>query len=172
MPKNNCQLLQKLSNADLKDIQAFAVQRVGPQEAEDLVQDAYLHLLQRAEKDEVRQTRAFLFGVIANLSIDAWRKSKRKISLETECDVVEMDNFISPHPGPESLTNSLLAFERFLSILDELPVMQRHAFVLNKLEGLNHAQIAKRLGVSTKSIQRYLVDALEHFALHLEDYSP
>lgn len=170
MPNKNSHLIQSLSDTDHKEIRAFATQRVGQQESEDLVQEAYLQLLQRDEKDTVREPRAFIFRVISNLSIDAWRKTNRQGTPEADHNI-EPEILICQQPGPEALTSSVLEFDHFLSVLDELPVLQRHAFILNKLEGLTHTQIADRLGVSTKSIQRYLIDAMAHFASRLEDFS-
>lgn len=172
MPTKNCHLIQQLSDADHQRVRAYATQKVGQQEAEDVVQDAYLQLLQREQIDAVREPRAFLFRVIANLSIDAWRKSNRKAAMEMENESSELETLVCQQPGPEALTSSLLEFDNFLSVLDGLPELQRHAFILNKIEGLTHAEIAQRLGVSTKSIQRYLVEAMEHFAERMENFPP
>ena len=170
--KKNNRSLEELSVDDHKDILAFATRRVGRQEADDIVQDAYLQLLHRDHKDLIREPRAFLFRVIANLSIDRWRKSKRNTVAENEKYAFDLDTLACHQPGPEALTGSLLQFDNFLLVLDELPAVQRYAFILNKIEGLTHAEIAERLGVSSKSIQRYLIDAMEHFVSRLENSSP
>lgn len=168
----NHHLIRALSEADHQKIRAFATQKVGQQNADDVMQDAYLQLLQRDKQDTVREPRAFLFRIIANLSVDAWRKSNRKVEAELEIDRAELETLACRKPGPEALTSGVLGFDNFLSVLDGLPELQRHAFILNKLEGLTHAEIANRLGVSSKSIQRYLVEAMEHFAEHMENFSP
>ena len=167
----NAYLIKNLSDSDHKEIYAFATRRVGQQEADDIVQDAYLQLLQRENKDSIREPRAFLFRVVSNLIIDVWRKSKRRADTEIENQGFELDKFICNKPGPEELTTGILDFDRFLLVLDELPVIQQHAFILNKIQGLTHTEIAVRLGVSNKSIQRYLVDAMAHFASRLENFS-
>lgn len=170
MPTQNRHLIQVLSEADHQAIRAYANQKVGHQDADDLMQEAYLQLLQRNNQDTVREPRAFLFRIIANLSIDAWRKSNRKVVPEFEDDSVELENLACQKPTPEALTSGLLEFENFLSVLEGLPELHRHAFILNKIEGLTHAEIASRLGVSTKSIQRYLVEAMEYFADQLDSF--
>ncbi len=172
MPTQKRHLFEVLSEPDHQKIRAYAAQKVGQQDADDVVQDAYLQLLQRDKGDTVREPRAFLFRIIANLSIDAWRKTNRKAAPEFETDCVELETLACQKPGPESLACSSLEFDRFLSVLDRLPELQRHAFILNKIEGLTHAEIADRMRVSTKSIQRYLVEAMEHFAEHMENFSP
>ena len=170
VPTSNRHHIQSLSETDHQKIRAYATQKVGQQDADDIMQDAYLQLLQRDKQDTIREPRAFLFRIIANLSIDAWRKSNRKVAPEFEIDSVELETLACQKPGPEALTSGLLEFDNFLSVLDGLPELQRHAFILNKLEGLTHAEIANRLGVSSKSIQRYLVEAMEHLAEHMENF--
>lgn len=170
MPTKNRRLIQALTDVDHQQIRAYAAKKVGQQEAEDFVHDAYLQLLQREQSDAVRDPKAFLFRVIANLSIDAWRKSNRKTALQQDNENIEFEALACQQPGPEALTSSSLEFTNFLSILDELPELARHAFILNKVDGLTHAEIADRLGVSTRSIQRYLVEAMEHFADRMENF--
>ena len=172
MPHKNAHLIEQLSGADHEEIRAYASRRVGRQEADDIVQDAYLQLLKRDDRDAIREPRAFLFRVIANLSVDLWRKTNRRADAEIDDRDFEADSFISRQPGPEALISSRLEFDNFLGVLDELPAIQRHAFILNKIEGLGHAEIAERLGVSAKSIQRYLVEAMEYFASRLENFPP
>lgn len=52
--------------------------------------------------------------------------------------------------------------------LDELPVNCRQALLLNRLEGLGHAAIAERLGVSVSMVSKYIMSALLHCARRLE----
>lgn len=172
MSDRNRQLLQTLSGTDRDDIRAFAAQRIGQQDADDILQDAYLQLLQRSEQDAVREPRAFLFKVVANLSIDAWRKATRRAATVEETEQQELEAMACRHPGPDASADGAMAFERFLALLDELPLLPRHAFILHKLDGLTHAQVAERLGVSSKSVQRYLVEAMAHFAERLENFPP
>jgi RNA polymerase sigma-70 factor (ECF subfamily) len=70
--------------------------------------------------------------------------------------------------GAETLLDSESLFERFTAVLDELPELCRHALILNKLDGLTHAEIATRLGLSKKTVQRYILKALEHCAARLD----
>jgi RNA polymerase sigma-70 factor (ECF subfamily) len=50
----------------------------------------------------------------------------------------------------------------------ELPQACRDAFLLNRIEALTHVAIATRLGISTKSVQRYIERALRHCARALD----
>ena len=47
-----------------------------------------------------------------------------------------------------------------LSVLDELDERSRDAFILHRLEGMKHAQIAEFMGVSVSSVEKYIIKAL------------
>ena len=55
-----------------------------------------------------------------------------------------------------------LAIERFADALQELPELSRQAFIMNKMDGLTHAEIAVQLGISEKSVQRTIIKAFNH----------
>jgi RNA polymerase sigma-70 factor (ECF subfamily) len=46
-------------------------------------------------------------------------------------------------------------------VLERLPERVRAAFVLHRFEELGYAEIAKRLGVSVSSIEKYISQALK-----------
>jgi RNA polymerase sigma factor (sigma-70 family) len=160
----NHRLVEQLIGLEHADLRAYATKRVGQQDADDILQDAYLHLLQREESATIREPRSFLFRIIANLSIDAWRKSKHQHLDGVETEANDWEALACPMPGPEDITDGMMRFDRFLNVLDELPELQRHAFILNKIEGMSHVQIAEQLGVCTKSVCRYLIQAMTHIA--------
>jgi RNA polymerase sigma factor (sigma-70 family) len=66
-----------------------------------------------------------------------------------------------PGPDPEAHADAVGQLERLSVALEQLPEQCRRAFLLNRLEGLTHAQIATQLGVSTKTVQRHIERALQ-----------
>ena len=59
-----------------------------------------------------------------------------------------------------------MELRRLQASLRELPPLCRAAFLLNRIEDLTHAEIAARLGVSVRTIDRYMVKAWEHLRGH------
>jgi len=47
-------------------------------------------------------------------------------------------------------------------LLDGLKPAVREAFLLYQLGGLNHAQVARQLGVSSRTVERHVASALLH----------
>jgi DNA-directed RNA polymerase specialized sigma24 family protein len=56
---------------------------------------------------------------------------------------------------------------RLQASLSKLPPFCREAFLLNRVEGLTHAEIAGRFGVSVRTINRFMVRAWNHIRSHI-----
>jgi RNA polymerase sigma factor (sigma-70 family) len=143
------------------DLLRFLTRRVRHAEAEDILQNTWLNLHEQGNDPELwREPRAVLFTTAANLAADDFRReasaeklfSPGEAPTDTPC----------PRPDPEARANTIEHLERLSAALEQLPLACRDAFLLNRLEKLTHAQIARRLGVSTKTVQRYIERALEH----------
>ena len=156
--------LAGLYQAHAGELHGFARRRVGRQEAEDVVQDTYLHLLQRGTAATLEQPRPYLFRIAANLAVDLARKTKVRLRYAGEgfglaCDAEAPDS-------PEAAAGGAMELRRLQASLAELPPLCRDAFLLNRIEDLTHAEIAARLGVSVRTIDRCMVKAWEHLRGH------
>ena len=82
----------------------------------------------------------------------------REAALSKESGRAEADR---PDLDPETQADAKGRLERLAAALAQLPPQCQQAFLLNRLEGLTHAEIAARLGVSTKTVQRNIERALQ-----------
>ncbi|SFK12240.1 RNA polymerase sigma factor [Methylocapsa palsarum] len=159
-------VLESLYQAHARELQGFARRRVGREEAEDVVQDAYLHLLQKEHFETLDHPRAFLFRIASNLSVDTLRKIKTRSRhaefefalQETGCCVVD----------PESAAENAAEVRHFQASLDELPCVCKQTFVLSRIEGFTHSEIAARLNISVRTVDRHLVKATTHLRRRLK----
>ena len=122
---------------------------MGDQDAEDIVQEAYLQMLQNFPKDPLQNARAYLFRITANVTVDHFRRAKCRIDqiscpLTDELDRPEGDTSIDATAGYE-----------LRRAIEKLPVKIRQALML-RIEGYNAVEIGRRLGVSPRTIERYL----------------
>ncbi len=166
MPDNL--LLDLLFRRHGKELLAFAERQTAGNGAEDLVQEAYLRLLRHPDPASIVNPRAYLYKVIGNLSIDLFNYDRVRARHHND-EGIELDTLISSLPEPDALIDNSLLLEQFLSVLAELPELCQHAFVLNKLDGLNYTEVAKSLGISTKTAQRYILKAWQHCLNRLGD---
>ncbi|WP_437879901.1 sigma-70 family RNA polymerase sigma factor [Pseudomonas sp. LRF_L74] len=128
------------------------------QQAADLAQDTFVRLLVRGKPISDQAPRALLARVARGLVIDHWRRDAlERAYLEALAQLPE-----SSHPSPEARHEALQGLERIAQLLDGLKPAIREAFLLYQLGGLNHAQVAARLGVSSRTVERHVAGALLH----------
>jgi RNA polymerase sigma factor (sigma-70 family) len=156
--------LAGLYQAHDTELHGFARRRAGRQEAEDVVQDTYLHLLQRGTAATLEQPRPYLFRIAANLAMDLARKTKVRLRYAGEGFALACH--AEAPPNPEAAAGGAMELRRLQASLCELPPLCRDAFLLNRIEDLTHAEIAARLGVSVRTIDRYMARAWEHLHEH------
>jgi len=63
---------------------------------------------------------------------------------------------------PEQIMQAVQALDAISRMLDGLAAKPRRAFLLSRLDGLGHAEIAAELGVSASMVKQYLASALGH----------
>jgi RNA polymerase sigma factor (sigma-70 family) len=148
------------------DLLRFLTRRAGRAAAEDVLQDVWLNLRERSDPSTWREPRAVLFTTAAHLAIDSGRREATADKVFAR-DVAQPDS-ACPRANPEAQADAVGNLERLDAALQDLPGVCREAFLLNRVESLTHAEIAKRLGVSTKSVQRYIERALRHCLQALE----
>ncbi|MGI8570296.1 MAG: RNA polymerase sigma factor [Methylocella sp.] len=153
-------VLAGLFHAHAHELHAFARRRAGRQEAEDIVQDTSLRLLQRGAAATLEHPRANLFRIAAHLAVDLARKTK--IRSRYACENVELDHLSGNTGSPEAASEGAWELRRLQAALAELPPLCRAAFLLNRIDGLTYAEIAERLGLSVRTIDRYMVRAWIH----------
>lgn len=128
------------------------------QQAADLAQDTFLRLLVRGQPISDRAPRALLARIARGLVIDHWRRDAlERAYLEALAQLPE-----ASHPSPEVRHEALQCLERIAQMLDGLKPAVREAFLLYQLGGLNHLQVAEKLGVSSRTVERHVASALLH----------
>jgi RNA polymerase sigma factor (sigma-70 family) len=146
--------------AEIRDeLLRFVMRRTGRSAAEDVVQDVWLNLHERGDAESWREPRAVLFRTAANIGTDAYRRDVRTQKLFSG-EEEDIGAAACPGSDPEAQVEAADQLERLVAALDQLTPQCREALLLNRLEGLTHAQIAARLGISTKTVQRHIERAL------------
>lgn len=131
--------------------------KAGPDEAGDVVQDALLKALEAGRAKPVSNPTHFLARIARNTVIDRLRGRARRSLLFA--GGVEADP-ADPAANPE---RSLVATERLrraLEVIDRMPPKRRQVFLLHRFDELGYAEIARRLGISTKMVEKHMAQAM------------
>ena len=138
--------------------------------AQDLAQDIFIKLWENRHRlTDVKEEDAYIYILSRNVILDFLRKKVFDTdNIETLIDYFE-DSNISPHEKLEynELEKTLKA------AIDQLPGKVKDVFVLSRVDGLTHEQIAKQLDISVTSSKTYVVRALQDIrkfmALHTDN---
>lgn len=127
-----------------------------PHRAEDLSQDAFVRILGKADLHQVREPRALLTTIARGLLVDHFRRSAlERAYLEELARIPE-----AVQPGLEEQALILESLREIDRLLGTLSSKARAAFLHNRVDGLGHAEIAERLGVSVPRVRQYLAQGL------------
>lgn len=129
------------------------------EDAAEIVQEALTHVMRLGDASRIRHPRAFLFRVAANLQIDR----QRRASTAPLVDGADTIAAISDEPTPEEHVRFLELELAYHAALAELPPKCRTVFLMRRFDDLGTGEIAARLGISPRMVQKYLVQALNHF---------
>jgi RNA polymerase sigma factor (sigma-70 family) len=127
-------------------------------DAEDVAQDACVRALRVTQPEAVRQPAHYLMRIIGNLFIDLKRGKQREAALFRPLAEVELK------PGdaidPERILAGKQELETVLAAIDALPTRCREAFTLHRFHGLSYAGVARRMGVSTSTVEKQIAEAM------------
>jgi RNA polymerase sigma factor (sigma-70 family) len=133
-------------------------------EADDLIQEAFLRLQIYRRERHVREPEAFLVRTVRNLSVDILRRRSQRgahIALDTE-----RVHLVDPNPTPDEVLASQQRLQQLRAGLEALPPRTREVVLLQRIEGFSHAQIAARLGITVSAVEKHIAKA----ALFLSDW--
>ena len=128
-----------------------------PEQADDVVQDAYVKVVESAGLFQVRQPLAYLFRIVRNLAIDRYRQVAQESRYHTA-----QDEGLQVPTGSDSPEALAIHKQRLLLVANAMarqPERTQLAFELHRLGGLTQREIADRLGISVTLVNFMLRDA-------------
>lgn len=139
------------------------------QNAADLAHDTFVRLLSRKDPAAPAEPRAYLATIANGLVVDFQRRRALERAYLAALALLPQPQA----PSPEERALVLETLVRIDTMLDGMKPAVREAFLLSQLEGLTYAQIAARLGVTTRTVNNYMLKALEHcYLLVAEEPNP
>jgi RNA polymerase sigma factor (sigma-70 family) len=143
-------------------------------EAEDVLQELWVKL-QAHPTGPIANGRAYLFQSANHLVLDRVRERRRRARRDRQwAESVQLGQAVegevaAPAPTPPELLEEAEQLRNLDAALASLPDGARRAFCLHKLEGLAHAEVAARLGISRSGVEKHVAVAMRHLRRALLD---
>jgi RNA polymerase sigma-70 factor (ECF subfamily) len=138
------------------------------QDADDLVQEAWVRLACFQREHHVEDPEAFLMRAALNLSIDAHRASAVRGEQVTLEDVVILD----ARPGVEDVLLNRERLARLSECIAKLNDKTREIFLAHRFEGLSYQQIADKHGMTISAVHKHIAKALLLLTGQMEGWYP
>jgi RNA polymerase sigma-19 factor, ECF subfamily len=127
--------------------------------ANDLAQDTFLRIMDRPSSyKQINEPRALLSTIAHGLMVDhIRRKELEQAYLQVIAHLPQQYN-----QPPEDRLIFMESLVNIDNLFKDLKPNVRNVFLLSKLEGLTYLEIAEKLGVSLRTVESHMADALRY----------
>lgn len=157
-------LFSSIFSKHAKDLHDFLYYKFGESlNPQDKVQEAFIKLWENCAKVTPAKAKSFLFTVANNLALNA--TAHQKVILKYQ----KTKPKTYTHEDPQFLMESDEYMHKLQNAIANLTEAQREAFLLNRVEGKKHREIAELLGISNKAVEKRIYGALKKLRKDIEE---
>ncbi|MCB0471816.1 MAG: sigma-70 family RNA polymerase sigma factor [Flavobacteriaceae bacterium] len=152
-------IFKNLSN----DVYNFLRFRYGDEyDPRDKVQEAFIKLWDNCKNITPDKAKSFLFTTANNMMLNELKHQKVVLKYK-ENKPKDYTN-----ENPEFIMEESEFMKKYQKALANLSEAQRVAFLMNRVEGKKHKEIADILGISRKAVEKRIYGALEKLRTEIE----
>ena len=130
----------------------------------DKVQDAFIKMWDNCSKVPPEAAKSYLYKVANNLMLNEVKHQKVKLNFRK----IKPKDYTNE--SPEFLMRKEQFLEQYERVLSQLKPEEREAFVLSKVEGKTHKEIAEITGVTKKVAEHRIYAAFAVLRGQLQDF--
>ncbi len=162
----NESVFERIYNAYSKNLHDFLYYKYGAQfNPNDKAQDAFIKLWDNCKKVTFSKAKSFLFTVANNMVLNDIKHQKVVLNYQQQ----KPKSYTTE--TPEFILEKSEYLELYKKALSNLTQEQRVSFLLNKVEGKKHNEIAELLGVTRKVVEYRIYSAFKLLKEELEVFS-
>lgn len=158
LEEENCRAFDELYLRYAPHVEAFAFCLLkNRSEAEDLAHDIFLKIWEnRADMGHVKSLRSYLFRMTRNAVFD--RFERRHVRLRYERNYPSVGELVSEDLAAKIASEDLLLIIEMA--VEQMPEQRQRVFRMSRYEKRSHQEIARELGISTKTVEYHIHTAL------------
>ena len=147
---------------------AYASLLVGEVEADDVTQNVLLDFWNKRKQIRVKDSLAsYLFQSTKNRCLNLIKRDNIKYRMMSDLRLQLIDESVDSNPHYTSELKALVN-----KVMDDLPAEVRRAFEMSRFQGKTYKEIASETGVSIKTVEYRISQALRRLEVELADYLP
>lgn len=128
--------------------------------ARESLHDTWLRLQGVQTVPDLENPRGYLFRVANNIALDRLRAVQRDHARSMPVSVIEEKE--NGAPPADHVMERQERLRLLAEAISELPPRCRTAFLMHKLDGMTHAEVASRLGMSRSMVEKHIMKAMAH----------
>lgn len=145
----------------------FLIGRLGNgRDAEDVVHETFTRLLAAGTAAVIENPMALLRTIAVNIVRDGLR-SERFRRTQTQ-GLTEPILQAASEPDPEESASARQRLRLIRLAIDDLPPRCREVFLLHKMQGKSHSEVAAALGISRNMVEKHVIRAYAHLRAVLD----
>ncbi|RFM26177.1 RNA polymerase sigma-70 factor [Deminuibacter soli] len=162
-------MFEAVFKENFKNLYAFAYTIVKDDStAKEIVQQSFTNLWQKREKLQSTESLIrYLYKSVYHTGLNHLKHLKVKAVYKQRY----LQNSERLTTASERLQQKEVE-QKIAEVYNELPEKSRLIFQLSRYEGLKYAEIARRLHVSEKAVEKHITKVLKIFRQELKDYLP
>jgi RNA polymerase sigma-70 factor (ECF subfamily) len=147
-------------------IRSWLARRTHDLDIDDIVQEMYARLSALDDVEGVRNPRQYAAQTAISIALNMARHAR----VVPMIPLGDFEDFrLAAHePSPEHVLNSREELRNLERSLEQLPQACRTAFLLRRVEGLSQKEVADKLGISVKTVEKYMAKSVRFL---LDTYS-
>lgn len=152
--------LRELFLARYKEFRQRLWNRLGSKNlADDALHETWLRIDGVGDGVVVKYPAAYLFRIALNVAEEQRRSSARIMSLAEVDDLYQVADELA---DPARIIMGEIEIEAFRAVLNELSPRRREIIIAARLRDVPHTDIARRFGVSLRTVEKELKAGLEY----------